>query len=118
MISLLNKLALATLFSFALATPSMAAEGSSNGASRVSSAESSSLIAQVGPSDPQYDVRMLDEMIMSHLKMVQTAQAGLQSQSPEIRRMSQEMITSMNAQIERMITMRRALFTRGATGGR
>jgi uncharacterized protein (DUF305 family) len=114
--SLIKSCAFAGMLSLAMATTASATQPDSNAATSAKLAESQSLIAQTNPRgllNQTRSRRFIDEMIMLRMKMVDVAEEALQSQDPEIKNMAQETIKSSNAEINRMMEMRRERYEDG-----
>lgn len=111
--SLLKSSALAVMVSLAMASTAGATRLDSNAPS-AKSTESQILIGQAtqrGLSrNDQESRRYIDEMIMLNMQMTDTAQKGMQSQDPEIRKVAQEMMKSSNDRILSLMEMRRRFF--------
>lgn len=119
--SFLKSSAFRAMLSLAMVTTSEAAQPESSTATNIKSAQTTNLIAQVQEpfrdSSPYrnfiYERRFLDEMIMQRMKMVGMAQEVFQStKNPEIRQMAQEMITSGNNEIVKILAMRKKILDR------
>lgn len=112
---------LGAMLSLAMVTTAEAAQPDSSTATSIKSAQATNLIAQVQEPfresrpyrDFIYERRFLDEMIMQRMKMVGMAQEMLQStKNPEMRQVAQEMITSGNNEIVKMLAMRKNILDR------
>ena len=119
MYSLVKTSALAAILSITMATTAEAKQPDSNTTASSTPAQSQILIAQTQApfreSRPYrnfiYERRMMDEMIMERMRMVGMAQEMLETtKDPGMRKMAQEIITSGNAEITRMLQMRRQMF--------
>ncbi len=115
--SLVTTSALSAILSLAVATTAGAVEPNSIGTG-AKPAVAQGLIAQtqIPPDSRPYrqyiaNRRSLDDMIIMRMKMVGAAQEMLQStQDTALKRLAQEMITSGNSEITRMMEMRKNMF--------
>jgi len=64
------------------------------------------------------DLRSLNRMLIQQMEMMDAALPLLESDNPEIRRMTMEMLTNSNEVTERMMTMRRERFNLRIRDGR
>ena len=64
------------------------------------------------------DLRSLNRMLIQQMEMMDAALPLLESDNPEIRRMTMEMLTNSNEMTERMMTMRRERFNLRIRDGR
>lgn len=111
--------ALAVMLGLTMASTAGAKQLDGNTATNSNPLQSQSLVAQVQApfrdSRPYrnfiYERRMMDEMIMERMKMVGMAQEMLETtKNPEMKKMAQDIITSGNAEISRMLDLRRRMF--------
>lgn len=103
---------LAALLSLAMATTASAIQPDSATTS-TKLIESQKLIAQTSPRNRQNETRsrrFVNQMMMLYMQMVDSAEEALQSPDPEIKRMAQQTIKDSNAQITKLMDMRRKLY--------
>lgn len=100
---------LAAILSLAMATTASAIQPDSVTSIKLTDR---SLIAQTPPPGnlvQQVEARarrFINQMMMIHIQMIESAEEALQSQNPEIRRMAQQTIKTSNAEIDKLMDMR------------
>lgn len=109
-VSLVKSSALAVIASLAMSTAAGAAPLNSSAASSITEQGNIAQRMQRSRFDATRTRPYLDEMIMLHMQMVDAAQRAIESQDSTIRTMAQETIKSSNAEIDRMIDLRRKMF--------
>lgn len=118
--SLVKSCALAAILSLAMATTARATQLDSKATTSNNPVESQGLI--IAQKDQPVELgetsvrEYLDEMIRLNMRMVAMSEKMLSSQQPEIRKMAQEMMTSSNAQIVKLVNERERLFRANRLG--
>ena len=111
---LVKSFPLAAILSLAMATTASAIQPDS-AATSTKLTESQGLIAQTPPRNliQQTETRsrrFINQMMMLHMQMVESAEEALQSPNPEIKRMAQQTIKTSNAEINKLMEMRGKLY--------
>lgn len=110
---IVKSFSLAAILSLAMATTASAIQPASATTS-IKLAESQRLLAQ-RPTRNRIETetrsrRFVNQMMMLHMQMVDSAETALQSPDPEVKRMAQQTIKDSNAQINKLMEMRRKLY--------
>lgn len=104
---------LATILSLAMATTAGAIQPAT-ATTTIKLTESQRLIAQTpAPPTRQNQTRsrrFVNTMMMLHMQMIESAEEALQSPDPETKRMAMQTIKDSNAQITKLMDMRRKLY--------
>jgi len=113
--SLLKSCALATVFSLALATTAKAAgQPSNNPVLNTYQVRTQGILiaedTETVDTEQFKQIRMVNEMLMQHVKMADTAMESMQSTNPEVRKMAQQALMEANARAERLMSIRKMFF--------
>lgn len=112
---LVKSFPLAAILSLAMATTASAIQPDSAATSTKLTESQQGLIAQTPPRNLIQQVetrsrRFINQMMMLHMQMVESAEEALQSRDPEVKRMAQQTLKTSNAEINKLMEMRGKLY--------